>query len=242
MCGRRRAVLRIRPMLAVLIGIALGLVAGIRHAFEPDHVAAVTSIAAGERKAARVVGFATSWGLGHAVMLVGVGGALFAFRRTMPAAVEDALELGVAAALVALGVRALLIARRDAAVGPVQGHHHGEVTHEHAGPAEHVHVAKRTFARLPFLVGLVHGLSGSGALTALAVSKVMSVGEGLVFMTLYATGALLGMAALAGVAGIQLSRLARRPSVTRGIIAVSGLLSLSVGVAWALPILSRLSE
>jgi len=227
-------------MFGVLIGIVLGLVAGIRHAFEPDHVAAVTTIAAGERKAARVVGFATAWGAGHAVMLVGVGGLLFAFRKTMPDAVGDVLELVVAAALVALGLRALLIAKRAASTGPVHEHHHGARAHEHAGPEEHVHIARTTFARLPFLVGLVHGLSGSGALTALAVSKLMTVGEGLLFMALYAAGALIGMAALAGVLGVPLARLATRPAITRGIIASSGALSLIVGVAWAAPIVSKL--
>jgi hypothetical protein len=100
-------------------------------------------------------------------------------------------------------------------------------------------VGRVTFVRLPFIVGLVHGLSGSGALTALAASKLYSLGEGLAFMALYASGAVLGMALLAGIAGAPLAHLAQRPAVSRGLVAASGLLSLSVGLAWGYPILSR---
>ena len=201
-------------MIAALLGMSLGLVAGVRHAFEPDHVAAVTTLAAGEKRVSRLVAFATSWGLGHGIMLVVVGGLMFALHGVMPARIGNALELVVAAALIALGVRAIFASK-------------------------HVHRGHATHARLPFAVGLVHGLSGSGALTALAVSRLYSLGEGLAFMTLYASGALVGMVLLAGVAGVPLSRLAQRPSVARGVVAASGVLSLVVGLAWAYPIITH---
>ncbi len=201
-------------MIAALLGMSLGLVAGVRHAFEPDHLAAVTTLAAGEKRASRLVAFATSWGLGHGVMLVGMGGLMFALHAVMPVRIGNALELVVAATLVALGVRALFVSK-------------------------HVHRGHAGSARLPFAVGLVHGLSGSGALTALAVSRLYSLPEGLAFMALYASGALVGMAVLAGLAGVPLSRLANRPAIARGLVAASGILSLGVGIWWAYPILAR---
>ena len=243
-------------MIAALLGMSLGLVAGVRHAFEPDHVAAVTTISAGEKRLSRTIGFATSWGLGHGVMLVGAGGLMFALHAAMSDRIGDLLELLVALALMALGLRALLIAKRAGASGPVTSHAHGHAhglaqghadglehhaeTHAHRGPTAHLHIGRVTFARLPFIVGLVHGLSGSGALTALAVSRLYSLGQGLAFMTLYASGAVLGMSLLAGLAGVPLARLSRRPAVARGLVAASGLLSLGVGLAWAYPILTRL--
>jgi hypothetical protein len=230
-------------MIAALLGMSLGLVAGVRHAFEPDHVAAVTTMAAGEKRWSRLVGFATSWGLGHGVMLVGVGGLMFALHAVMPDRVGDILELFVALALVGLGFRALVLAKQAGSHGPLASHAHGPHDHAnvhvHRGPSGHVHVGRVTFVRLPFIVGLVHGLSGSGALTALAASKLYSLGEGLAFMALYASGAVLGMALLAGIAGAPLAHLAQRPAVSRGLVAASGLLSLSVGLAWGYPILSR---
>jgi hypothetical protein len=205
-------------MTAVILGSLLGLVAGMRHAFEPDHVAAVTTMAAGERRASRVVRFATSWGLGHGLMLVAVGGALFAMRSEMSERTSNVLELFVAAALVALGVRALVLAKRGAAST-------GSLSTSLVG--------------IPFVVGIVHGLSGSGALTALAVSKAATVAQGILFMSVYATGAIVGMVALAGALGVPLARVANKPNVSRAIVGVSGLVSLGVGVAWAWPIVAR---
>jgi hypothetical protein len=173
-------------------------------------------MAAGERKASRVLGFATSWGLGHGLMLVAVGGALFAMRSQMSERTSNVLELFVAAALVALGVRALLFAKRGAAS------------------------LSTSLVGIPFVVGIVHGLSGSGALTALAVSKAATVAQGILFMSVYATGAVVGMVALAGVLGVPLARAAKKPGVSRAIVGASGLVSLAVGVAWAWPIVTRL--
>jgi hypothetical protein len=211
-------------MTAVLLGSLLGLIAGVRHAFEPDHVAAVTTMAAGERRASRVVRFATSWGLGHGLMLVAVGGALFALRSRMPDRAADILELFVAAALVALGVRAVILAKRagSRADGALSA------------------PLSTSLLGLPFVVGIVHGLSGSGALTALAVTKAATIAQGLLFMSVYAGGAVLGMVALAGVLGLPLARLAKKPLASRAVVAVSGIVSLAVGVAWAWPIVQRL--
>lgn len=208
-------------MLAALSFCTFGLLNGMRHALEPDHVAAVTSMVCGEKSTGRTVRFATLWGLGHAVMLLVVGGALHALRFQLPERVGSAFELLVAFVLVGLGLRSLLQVRANA-------------TSAEGAPHKHVH------ARLPFAVGLVHGLAGSGAMAAFAAAHASSAHVGLFFIALYAGGAVLGMATLAGLAGWPLARAAKRAGFARGLVLASGLGSAILGVVWGFTAASAL--
>ena len=212
-------------MLETLIGAALGLASGMRHAMEPDHLAAVSTVVAEQKSARTSMAFAAAWGTGHALMLLGVGGALLVARREMPERVASAFELVVAAMLVALGIRAIVQAKRHA---PTH-HHEGAAAEEQAkGRARGLSGALR-----PLAIGVVHGLAGSGALAALAIGKAPSVGAGLLFLAIYGIGAMLGMSALAGAVGVPLARLARQPKVMSGLLALTGMLSIALGIGWA---------
>jgi high-affinity nickel permease len=230
-------------MLVTASACLLGFANGMRHALEPDHLAAVSTLVAGERSAKASVRYAASWGAGHAAMLLLAGGALALLRAELPLATSDALELLVAVVLIGLGVRGLLQAARIGRVGDVFAHVHGDLSHTHGGARDHVHVSKWTLARLPFVVGLVHGLAGSGALTALVASHVASdvasPAFALGFIAIYAFGAAVGMATLAGLLGWPLARLARAPRVVPILVGVSAAASLVVGIAWAAPIVMR---
>ena len=161
--------------------------------------------------------FGAFWGMGHALMLVAAGGALYLLERRLPDRVANAFELVVAAMLVALGARGIVRALRGAA--PLAAH---------ARPA-----------RLPFVVGLVHGLAGSGALTALVLSKMPSSASGLLFIALYAAGSIAGMAVLAGALGVPLARLALGRRAVSWVVGISGAVSLVFGVVWAWPIVAN---
>jgi high-affinity nickel-transport protein len=226
-------------MLVTATACLLGFANGMRHALEPDHLAAVSTLVAGERSAKASVRYAASWGAGHAAMLLLAGGALALLRAELPLATSDALELVVAVVLIGLGLRGLLQAARIGRVGDTFSHAHGDVTHTHGGARDHVHVSKWTLARLPFVVGLVHGLAGSGALAALVASHVASPVFALAFIAIYAFGAAVGMATLAGLLGWPLARLARAPRVVPVLVGMSAAASLVVGIAWAAPIVLR---
>lgn len=226
-------------MLVALTACLLGFANGLRHALEPDHLAAVSSFVAGERSARASVRYAAAWGTGHAVMLVLAAGALVLLKTELSLRTSDLLELVVAVVLVALGVRGLRQASTLGRRGAPTRHAHGALEHEHAGAPDHVHVSGWTLARLPFLVGLVHGLAGSGALAALVASNLESTAFTLVFIAIYAIGAACGMAALAGILGWPLARLARSPRVMPALVGVSACASLVVGVLWAAPIVMR---
>lgn len=226
-------------MLATLSACVLGFTSGMRHALEPDHLAAVSTLVAGEKSPRASFRYALAWGAGHGAMLVLAGGALAAFKSQLPDLATDLFELLVAVALVALGIRGLVQAARAGRIGPSFAHAHGDVTHAHAGPGDHLHLNRLTLARLPFAIGLLHGLAGSGALAALVVAKIPSPVFGLSFIAIYATGAAIGMAALAGVLGFPLARLARSQRAMAFAVGASAIASLVVGIAWAAPIVAR---
>jgi high-affinity nickel-transport protein len=230
-------------------GVLLGLVVGVRHAFEPDHLAAVSTLVTdfdrrpgGARRGALV---GAVWGIGHTLALVIVGLVLIAAGALVPASVERALELGVAVMLVGLGVRAITRAVRDGRRGAMSQHvhlalgHGARHAHAHAAPdGGHVHVAGATLAWRPLAIGVIHGLAGSGGLTALVFAELPGNGARIIYMTLFGAGSVAGMALASGLAGMSLARVARAPETMRRIGAVAGVLSIIVGVAWGIPLVS----
>src|SRR5256885_3560992 len=131
------------PAVEILTGSALGSLLGMRHALEPDHLTAVSTLMtapAGERSRVRAAMLGASWGVGHTLSLVIVGAVLVVLRAEMPARVADIFELFVAIMLIALGVRAIVLAITQGPLGPSHTHHHGPVVHTHAGVTPHVHV------------------------------------------------------------------------------------------------------
>jgi high-affinity nickel-transport protein len=231
-------------MPSLLIGLLFGLAQGLRHAFEPDHIAAVSTMVAEQRSARASIFFAAMWGAGHALMLLVVGGALFVLRREMPQRLAHGFELLVAVMLIALGVRALrqaVRAGRAGASGASLVHRHGTRTHVHGVAESHVHVRRWTLARRPLLIGIVHGLAGSGALTAIVASSQPSAASGLLFMALYGAGATLGMALLAGFAGVPLARAMRTRYGAPILLGVTGVFSLALGLVWGWPIVHAMT-
>jgi high-affinity nickel-transport protein len=228
------------PVFEVLTGSALGSLLGMRHALEPDHLTAVSTLVTGERSSVRAAMLGASWGLGHTLSLVIVGAVLVVLRAEMPARVADLFELSVAIMLVGLGIRAIVLAVRQGPIGPAHTHHHGHVVHSHAGARPHVHVGRWTLARRPLLVGAVHGLAGSGALTALVLATLTSTAARITYMTLFGFGSTVGMAVLSGLLGWPLARLGANRAMTRALSIAVGCVSIGLGVFWGYPLTSRL--
>jgi ABC-type nickel/cobalt efflux system permease component RcnA len=226
-------------MIATPAALALGLVVGARHAFEPDHLAAVSTLVGDARRPASLrgaFGLGALWGLGHTIALLVVGVALIALDNVMPARLGVAFELIVAAMLVLLGARAIVIGLRNRE-GHAPTHRHGHVHHAHGGADAHVHVGTRALAWRPLTIGLVHGLAGSGALTALAFAELPSAGARVLYMVMFGAGSIGGMAIATGLTGAALQRVAHERRTRRAFSLATGALSCVVGVVWALPLL-----
>jgi len=228
------------PLLELLTSSGLGSLLGMRHALEPDHLAAVSTLVTGQRNSARAAWLGACWGLGHTLTLLLAGATLVALRAEMPPSVSDAFEMGVALMLIVLGLRAIYQAARQGGNGPAHLHHHGRLRHRHPGVPAHVHIGRWTLARRPLLVGAVHGLAGSGALTALVLATLPSATAQLTYMAVFGLGSTVGMAALSALVGWPLGRAARHPFLVRGVSLVVGCVSTVLGVWWGYPLTSRL--
>jgi hypothetical protein len=218
----------------------LGTLLGMRHALEPDHLAAVSTLVTGERSKFKAALLGACWGLGHTFTLLVVGVVLVILRADMPARLADAFEFCVALMLIGLGLRAIYLAARQGPAGPAHVHHHGHVVHVHAGVPAHVHIGAWTLARRPLLVGAVHGLAGSGALTALVLATLPSTAARLTYMAVFGLGSTLGMAMLSGLLGWPLARLGTHRGVLRAVSLAVGCVSTVLGLAWGYPLLGRL--
>jgi ABC-type nickel/cobalt efflux system permease component RcnA len=226
-------------MFASAGAVFLGVLLGLRHAFEPDHLAAVSTLVGETTTIRRGALLGAVWGLGHTISLVLVGGALLLAGASLPARTAAAFELAVAAMLIALGIRAILrgLPRVDRRGPP---HAHGARHHAHEGPIPHVHLRGTVLAWRPLGVGLVHGLAGSGALTALAFAELPGTAARVTYVVLFGLGSIAGMSIASGVAGAALSRLSRTPRARRGFALSTGTISIAVGIAWGLPMLARI--
>jgi hypothetical protein len=185
---------------------------GVRHAFEPDHLAAIAVLVTGKTSARGAVRLGATWGLGHAAALFVVATILTAARATMRASVGNAFEVAIGVLLIVLGVWRVATAL-------------GRTKSAEGAPAS---------SRRPFWIGIAHGLAGSGALTAVAASQVPSVFERLAYVAVFGLGAIVGMMALSGIAGRLLERIAHRPSVMAALGAATGGLAVVLGLVWLL--------
>ena len=229
------------PLLELATSSGLGSLLGMRHALEPDHIAAVTTLVSREQSGVRAALLGVCWGLGHTCSLLLVGVVLVVLRAEMPAKASDVFELFVAFMLIGLGVRAIVQAARQGADGPARLHRHGRLVHSHAGIPAHVHIGTWTLARRPLLVGAIHGLAGSGALTALVLATLPTTTARVAYLALFGLGSTVSMAALSGLLGWPLARLGSHHAVARGVTMLVGCTSTVLGFAWGYPLITRLS-
>ncbi len=228
------------PVLDIIASSGLGSLLGMRHAFEPDHLAAMSTLVSRERSSFKAALLGMCWGIGHSLSLFLVGTGLVVLRAGIPSGVSDLFELAVAVMLIGLGARAIVRAASQDEAGPPHRHRHRLIVHSHGGVPAHVHIGAWTFARRPLLIGAVHGLAGSGALTALVLATLPSTASRLAYMALFGIGSTVGMATLSGLLGWPLSRLGGHRGVARGLSLTVGCLSTMVGVLWGYPLIARI--
>lgn len=218
---------------SLVAGCVLGLLLGMRHALEPDHLAAVSTLVAEHKSARSGLWLGAAWGLGHTLGLVAVGGVLAALRAQMPDRLGAGFECAVGVMLIVLGARAVVRAWREGQTGPDHTHHHGPSLHRHSAPTEHVHLRRWTLSRRPLAIGLVHGLAGSGAITALVLAQLPTTSARLVYIGLFGMGSIAGMACLTALAGLSFWKLrTAASSASRTLLAFAGTGSALLGAFW----------
>jgi ABC-type nickel/cobalt efflux system permease component RcnA len=243
-------------MITALSLIALGFFLGMRHATDPDHVIAVSTIVTRQRTLVGGVLIGGLWGLGHTLTIIVVGGAIIVFSVVIPPALGLTMEMSVALMLVVLGLwnlTGILQQIRNQVVGSAEihahVHRHGDYVHSHGhghGPQDHGHREDQTpQARLdrlfgglglyqllrPLVVGLVHGLAGSAAVALLVLTTISNPRWAMAYLVLFGIGTIVGMMLITLIIAAPMAYASRRLTyVERHLRVASGLLSLGFGL------------
>jgi nickel/cobalt exporter len=215
--------------------LTIGLIFGLKHAVEADHLAAVSTIVS-ERKSllgSSLVG--GLWGIGHTISLLIAGVVVLLMHVEIGEKTALALEFCVALMLIALGANAL----RKLFGGKlhIHSHEHGELAHLHphihegsAKEAAHTHHGL-SFNTRPILIGMVHGLAGSAALMLLVLSTVKSSLVGLIFIAVFGIGSIGGMLIMSALVSLPLRLTATRfKRANRAVQMIAAMFSLGLGL------------
>ena len=192
--------------------LLVSLLLGLRHASDPDHLAAVTTlIAAEEPEAVRKATFmGLSWGLGHGTTLLLLGLPLVLLGQYLPEEIQKSAEVAVGFIIVVLAVRMLVRWRRGVFHAHAHSHISGE-THRHlhsheADPVhKHTHDVKLRTPLSAYGVGLVHGVGGSGGITLLLLSTIKEPSQAVVTLLIFAAGTAVSMALLSTALGLAIA-------------------------------------
>ena len=231
--------------------MGLGLVFGLKHATEIDHVVAVSTVVSEHRSVWRSSLVGALWGAGHTLSLVLVGLIVLVFRVAIPQSVASWLEFGVALMIIALGVLTVTRVLRRRSDVHVHRHSHDGQSHvhihfhehgtDHAAAASaqsstaamHSHVISSLRLK-PLVVGAMHGLAGSAALSLLVLTQVPSVWLGLLYLGVFGLGSTAGMVLMSALIGLPFALSGQRLSgVSNGLQTAAGALSVAFGLWYA---------
>jgi ABC-type nickel/cobalt efflux system permease component RcnA len=203
----------------------------MQHAFEADHVAAVSSIVSRRQGVAKISMHGVAWGLGHTLTLALVAGTCLFLKTSLDEAIAEKLELCVGVMLVGLGLHVLYRLWRDRV--HIDAHKHADgIVHLHAhshrddhaphARSAHQHEHPNSLPWRTLLVGTMHGMAGSAALVVLAASQITTVWGGITYIFLFGIGSVAGMALLSAVIALPLTYTAK--SLTAGNRALQGVI------------------
>ncbi len=224
--------------------VVLGFLLGMKHALDVDHLAAVTTLIAGQRSRWKSVLVGAWWGLGHCASLMLLGGVIILFDLRFPPAASLLLEFGVGLMLIVLGARVLLRLKQGATLHlhahehegrrHIHPHIHSGGVKDHARGGHHgVPPNEAGSAKTSLVVGMLHGLAGSAGLTLVLLPSIPTRVMGIVYLALFGAGSILGMTLATFLVSIPLGRLGdlgHGGSGARVVTIFAGALSLLVGL------------
>lgn len=187
--------------------LGLGLLLGLKHAFDADHLIAVSTIVAREQSPWRSLWVGLFWGMGHTVTLLVIGLLVLGMDIHIPGFVELSLECVIGLVLVGLGLATLYECWRKRV--HVHPHIHENAAHTHfhthAESTTHSHAHSLQLGTRPLLLGMVHGLAGSAALMLLVLTTIPSTPLGLMYIVIFGCGSVIGMGMISLLMGFFFS-------------------------------------
>jgi High-affinity nickel-transport protein len=218
------------------VALLVAFLLGLRHASDPDHLVAVTSLVAAEggdtRKAA---GLGAWWGLGHAASLLALGIPLIAFKAQLPAWLESGAEKGIGVVILALAARVIFKWARGDYRATAHGHADGHSRRRHlrlGGGSGHRHVRVRSRGQA-LSIGLLHGLAGTGAVVLLLIAALPTQFEAGLALAVFAPMSVVSMAACTAAFAWILTRPLIEPVYRSVLIPALGLFGVLFGLSYA---------
>ena len=223
MFGLDDAIANLSSGASVAVVILVAVLLGLRHATDPDHIAAVTTlVASGEERAGRAAArLGAFWGLGHALTLVLFGFPILLFQQFLPERAQQSAETAVAALIVFLALR--LLVRWRHGYFDLHPHVHEDESHQHAVRSPHG----------AFGIGLVHGMGGSAGVGVLILAAIPSTTVACIALVVLALFTAISMTIVTTGFGITLSS-APVAAAFNGVAPVIGTASLAFGLWYAL--------
>jgi ABC-type nickel/cobalt efflux system permease component RcnA len=212
--------------------LALGFVLGIKHAIEPDHVIAVSTIASQSKKLFRSTLAGVFWGIGHTATLFIIGVILILMKGEIPEKWAMSLEFLVGIMLVYLGLTTITSFKN------IHVHQHEQDddkhkhvhSHSHDGQHLHKHQPRNVSYMKSLFIGLVHGLAGSGAMVLLTMSTVKNVWEAAIYILIFGVGTILGMLFFTTIIGIPFVFSAKKRVLNQTLSRLTGVISIVFGM------------
>lgn len=200
--------------------LAIGFLLGIKHAIEPDHVIAVSTIASKSRKLWDASLAGVFWGIGHTATLFTIGIILILMKDDISHKWSMSLEFLVGIMLVYLGITSFLSSRKNK--------QHAHLQEEHS---ENDQLNKRELSYFKSLfIGFVHGLAGSAAMVLLTMSAVDSVWQGSLYILIFGVGTTIGMLVFTTILGIPFVLSKKRFTLSRSLIMFTATISVLFGI------------
>jgi ABC-type nickel/cobalt efflux system permease component RcnA len=213
--------------------LLLGLLLGVKHALDADHVVAVSTIATENRSLRRACAIGFCWGVGHTAVLLVAGLAVLGLHLAIPHDTARLFEAGVGVMLVGLGLSVGWTLLRERV--HVHTHTHDDGTghlhvHSHREGHSHAHLHRYRLEYTSLAVGMMHGLAGSAALLLLVLSTVRSLTDGMLYILVFGTGSIAGMVLLGAALSVPFALTPERLVQTHLVLrALAGLASVSLG-------------
>ena len=228
-----------------IVVLLLAFALGLRHASDPDHLVAVSTLVADTRgRAARVAGgLGAAWGAGHATTLLAFGLPVLLFRSYLPHVVEQSAEAAIGAIIILLAARLLIRWRRGAY--HFHAHAHGDAggahvhAHSHARSTRHQHAHVVRTPRQAFGIGLVHGTAGSAGVAVLLLAAIPSTELACAALVLLVVGCALSMTLLSAGVGHVMAAAGSRSRLPR-IVPLLGSAALAFGTWYLIVALQAL--
>lgn len=228
---------------SISTALLLGLLLGVKHALDADHIVAITTIVSRNRSMLRSALTGLTWGIGHTIVLFAAGFAVLLLKLTIPERLSLLMEFTVGVLLIVLGVP--LLWRLLTSRAHVHLHQHADKSHFHVHSHTYTSDHDHSHVRKPLLVGMLHGLAGSGTLILLALSTTSSVAQGLIFLLVFGVGSMLGMLVLSGLISFPFKLTARLSlRLNQWAQGVAGFISIVLGllIMWQTGFTGRLFD